>query len=181
LATLTAQDIMSGLEHLGRIASREGANLELIVVGGAAMALVYRARLATQDVDVVILPPPAASEVRRMAREVAEVHGWPEAWLNDAAKGYVVGMGERREILAAPGIRVWALSLQQMLAMKLSAWRDDLDIADARWLLEECAGQDRDVVWTALEPFLIPGDELKARYAFEDLWEAMYGDQPAVG
>ena len=24
----------------------------------------------------------------------------------------------------------------------------------------------------SLEPYLIPGDELKAQYAFEDLWES---------
>jgi len=59
--------------------------------------------------------------------------------------------------------------------MKLSAWRDDVDVADARRLLQEMSGA-RDDVWQALEPFLVPGNELKAQYAFADLWEALYGD-----
>lgn len=60
------------------------------------------------------------------------------------------------------------------LAMKLSAWRDDIDIEDARRLLQELAGT-QDEIWQAVEPFLIPGQQLKAQYAFLDLWETTYG------
>lgn len=34
------------------------------------------------------------------------------------------------------------------------------------------ATRDVDV---SIEPFLVPGRELKARYALEDLWESAYG------
>jgi hypothetical protein len=67
-------------------------------------------------------------------------------------------------------------SLEQLLAMKLSAWRDDVDIADARRLLLELAqGRSSDELWQAISPYLVPGDELKAQYAFTDLWESLYG------
>jgi len=59
--------------------------------------------------------------------------------------------------------------------MKLYAWRDDVDIADARRLLQEMPGI-RDEIWQSVEPYLVPGNELKAQYAFADLWEALYGD-----
>jgi hypothetical protein len=59
--------------------------------------------------------------------------------------------------------------------MKLSAWRDDVDISDARRLLETIAPQNAEKLWQALEPFLVPGEELKAQYAFQDLWESLYG------
>ena len=58
--------------------------------------------------------------------------------------------------------------------MKLSAWRDDVDIDDARLLLGKLAG-DKAAVWRQVEPHLVPGRELKAQYAFEDLWEATRG------
>ena len=58
--------------------------------------------------------------------------------------------------------------------MKLSAWRDDLDVADAGRLLDEMTG-NRGEVWREIEPYLIPGDELKAQYAFADLWEGRGG------
>lgn len=58
--------------------------------------------------------------------------------------------------------------------MKLSAWRDDVDIEDARRLLREMVG-DQDAVWEAVVPFLVPGQKLKAKYAFLDLWETTHG------
>ena len=60
--------------------------------------------------------------------------------------------------------------------MKLCAWRDDLDISDARRLLQEIvSGHGKDEIWASLEPYLVPGDELTAHYAFLDLWETLYG------
>ena len=55
--------------------------------------------------------------------------------------------------------------------MKLSAWRDDVDIEDARRLLQALQG-DQEQIWAAVEPYLFPGTELKAKYAFLDLWGA---------
>jgi len=75
----------------------------------------------------------------------------------------------------ATGIQVRRPATAQLLAMKLSAWRDDIDIADARRLLQEMSGSREDI-WQAVEPYLVPGDELKAQYAFADLWETYHGD-----
>jgi hypothetical protein len=74
-------------------------------------------------------------------------------------------------LFVSEGIRVFRPAYEQLLAMKLCAWRDDIDIADARRLLLELPG-DRERVWLLVEPFLQQGRELKARYAFDDLWEA---------
>ena len=59
--------------------------------------------------------------------------------------------------------------------MKLSAWRDDVDISDARLLLAKLAPVGRQAVWEQVEPFLLPGRELKAQLAFDDLWELDHG------
>jgi hypothetical protein len=34
---------------------------------------------------------------------------------------------------------------------------------------------DRIEIWQQVEPYLIPGSELKAQFAFADLWEALRG------
>jgi len=49
-----------------------------------------------------------------------------------------------------------------------------VDIEDARRLLQALKG-DREQIWTVVEPYLVPGVELKAQYAFLDLWETTYG------
>ncbi|HVT17783.1 MAG TPA: hypothetical protein VHQ90_16595 [Thermoanaerobaculia bacterium] len=77
-------------------------------------------------------------------------------------------------LLDRPALLIRALAPQQLLAMKLSAWRDDIDIADAQILLREFLGQ-REEVWNLIEPFLVPGRELKAKYALDDLWESERG------
>jgi hypothetical protein len=59
--------------------------------------------------------------------------------------------------------------------MKLCAWRDDVDVADAHRLLSELNGS-RDDIWRRLQPYLQPGRELKARYAFDDLWDELHGN-----
>ncbi len=177
MATLARDEIVNGLERLGQLAEEDGVKVELVVIGGAAMVLAYGARLSTRDVDVVILAPREATIVRQLARRVANERNWPEDWLNDAAKGYLVGISDGPELLSVPGLRVRAPSVAQLLAMKLSAWRDDIDVADARRLLQELARvSERNEVWQAVEPFLAPGDELKAQYALDDLWEALHGD-----
>lgn len=60
----------------------------------------------------------------------------------------------------------------ESLAMKLSALRDDVDIEDARLLLAHSGGE-REELWPKIEPHLVPERELKAWFAFENLWPRM--------
>lgn len=175
MALLSKQEIITALEELGEMALAEGHTIELIVLGGAAMILLYDARPATHDVDVMIRLPKRAKIVHKWARKLAEIHSWPSDWLNDGAKGFLHGFSQGREVLSARGIRVFTPSPTQLLAMKLSAWRDDVDIGDSRQLLRHLSGS-KQVIWQDIEPYLHPGTELKAQYAFDDLWEAIYGE-----
>jgi hypothetical protein len=175
MATFSREEIQAGLRRLGELAQDQHLEIQLTLVGGAVMVLNYQTRLSTRDVDAVILAPKEARRVRMLAKDVAEEFGWPEDWLNDGAKGYLVGISDGPVLFRAPGIVARAPSLEQLLAMKLSAWRDDVDISDARRLLQEVKGnRKKDEIWQSLEPYLVPGDELTAQYAFLDLWESLY-------
>ena len=174
MATFTRKEIAEGIKRLGQLAVETGIKIELVLVGGALMVLRFRARESTRDVDVAILAPAEVQKVRDLARAVAGERGWPDDWLNDGVKGYLIGLSSGPIVLLAPGIEVRSPSTAQLLAMKLSAWRDDVDITDASRLLEEMEG-GRDEIWREVEPYLIPGNELKARYAYDDLWEARRG------
>ena len=122
----------------------------------------------------MILLPRTTAKVRDWVKQVADEQNLPEDWLNDGAKGYLVGISEGPTVFSAPGIEVRTPLVAQLLAMKLSAWRDETDIDDARRLLQEI-GRDQEKVWREIEPYLVPGRELKAKYAFLDLWESLYG------
>lgn len=171
---LSRDDIRRAL--LALAAELEGTpdRCEVVVMGGAAVALLYGARKATKDVDVLLLSRADPVLVRGAVQRVAEALGLPEDWLNDAAKGFVHGLALGDVLMDEPTLRVHALAPHQLLAMKLSAWRDDVDVDDARLLLSKLSA-DRDVVWRLIEPYIIPGRETKVYYAFCDLWEGEYG------
>ena len=56
-AMLSRTEISRALERLGELAVAQNIRVELLLVGGAAMVLLYNARLSTRDLDVVILRP----------------------------------------------------------------------------------------------------------------------------
>ena len=93
----------------------------------------------------------------------------PNGWLNDGAKGFLNGYEEGPVVLESKGIKVVSPVYQQLLAMKLGAWRDDIDIQDGILLLRNIPGTKIDI-WDTVQPFIVPGRELKAQYAFEDIW-----------
>ena len=113
--------------------------------------------------------------MREFAHQVALELEWHDDWLNDGAKGYLVGISNGPVIFSAPGIVVKRPSVEQLLAMKLSAWRDDVDIEDARRLLMELSGT-QDAIWEIVKPYLVRGHKLKAKYAFLVLWETIYDE-----
>jgi len=86
----------------------------------------------------------------------------------------VGGLTKGKVLYESSSLIVHAASLEQLLGMKLSAWRDAVDRDDARLLPQRSSGR-REQIWAAVEPF-VPRHQLdKASYALEDLWEALYG------
>lgn len=168
---LTQSEIEDALQELGKLARENGTAIELIMVGGAAMALGYGTHEVTKDVDAYILKPPEARLVRQFAARVAETRNWDADWLNDGAKGFMDKIERGKLIFRSPGIKVYAAPTAQLLAMKLSAWRDQADIDDAQTLLKYLPGSF-DPVWDSVRKYIPKGWELKAKLAFEVLWEA---------
>ncbi|HEX4793390.1 MAG TPA: hypothetical protein VH370_06340 [Humisphaera sp.] len=174
MGVFTKTDVIEALTRLGELAAARGETIDLVLVGGGVMVLEFEARASTRDLDVLILPPSEPSSVRMLAAIVSEERSWPDDWLNDAAKGFLVGLSTGPILFSASGITVRRPSIEQLLAMKLCAWRDDIDIADARRLLKELNGGYNEV-WNEVAKFLFPGRELSAKYGFDDIWDKDHG------
>jgi flagellar biogenesis protein FliO len=89
---LTRSEIEHALTRLGELALGQNLQIELIIVGGAAMVLGYNARQATHDVDALIVKPRTAQLVRDLAKRMADELNLAEDWLNDGAKRYLRGL-----------------------------------------------------------------------------------------
>jgi hypothetical protein len=170
---LSATNITAAFGALSEELAREGKRAELLVVGGAALVLLYGARASTKDVDAYFVRPEASS-IRAAAHRVAARLNLPNDWLNDGAKGYIVGLSDGEVLYASPALTVRAAATAQLLAMKLAAWRDAIDRGDAALLLRHMTGS-AEQVWTAIRSFVPPGQIDKASYAFEDLWDSLHG------
>jgi hypothetical protein len=170
---LAADDITRAFAALSEELARDQRHAEIIVIGGAALVLLFEARDSTKDVDAYFVTP-EASIVRAAAEAVAERLDLPGDWLNDGAKGYFVGLTTGEVLYDSRALTVRAASTAQLLAMKLAAWRDAVDRGDAKLLLAQMTGS-LDEVWAAVKPYVPPHHLDKASYALEDLWEASYG------
>jgi hypothetical protein len=168
---LTRSEIEQALRLLGKQAHGEGKELQIMVVGGTAMVLGFDARPSTKDIDYAVLPPTDSAYVRNLGLRVAQQLGWNDDWLNDGAKGFLHTQSAGPMVFESEGIQVIRPTTAQLLAMKLIAWRDDVDIHDAELLLASLDAKSADDVWQELVPFVIPGYELKAHYALDDLWQ----------
>jgi hypothetical protein len=171
---LSAPQIQEAFDALSKELEAKGRVGEIVVVGGAALVLLFGARETTKDVDALFLHPEAA-DIRAAVTRVAALLDLPEDWLNDAAKGFMVGVTTGEEVHRSAGLLVTTASVEQLLAMKLAAWRDAIDRADARLLLENLAGITHADLWARLEPLIPPPQLDKASYAFQDLWESVHG------
>ena len=170
---LSSADIKIAFDALSNEFEQAGERAEFVVVGGAAVVLLFAARESTKDVDAFFLMP-EASKVRAAAERVARLLDLPDDWLNDGAKGYMVGVTTGALLYESQFLIVRAASLAQLLAMKLAAWRDAVDREDARLLLLRMSGSADDV-WQLVKPFVLAHQIDKAWYAFQDLWEALHG------
>lgn len=172
---LARDDIERALRRLGELAHARGTRVKLVVAGGAVMVLRYRARASTKDVDAVFVEPDRAATVRELACQVAEEFGWEPDWLNDGVKGFIGEAPPEGELLLrGPGVEVVSATVEQMLATKLSAFRDAVDREDAVTLLRDLS-QDKDQVWSLVSRHLRKND-IKACYAFDEIWEELHGD-----
>lgn len=132
---MTRAEILAALTELGRRLAARGVSGEMYVVGGAAIALAFDERRSTRDIDAVFEPKRVVYDT---AAQMAEELDLPDAWLNDAVKGFIRGADADAAVaLEVPGLRVTSASARILLAMKVLAHRVGEDEDDLRLLARE--------------------------------------------
>lgn len=121
-SSLGREEILTALQEISDELKRRDIKGELCLFGGSVMVLAFAARLSTKDVDAIFEPTQA---IREAARNVGEGRGFPENWLNDAAKGFV---SAHHETIAGnlpqfSNLRLTMPTAEYLLAMKSMASR----------------------------------------------------------
>jgi hypothetical protein len=171
---LSKEDMLVGLRRLGKLARENGLEIKLVCFGGAVMVLEHEARELTHDIDAVILSPAEKWKVFKLVILIAQEFDWPEDWLNDDVEIFIGDDIISHRLFLAPGIEVFAPSLEQMLALKLSAARGDVDFSDAADLLRQMSGS-RHEIWQRVSPFVVQGSTATAEDAFDIVWSGVHG------
>jgi hypothetical protein len=168
------EEIKLYLEKLSEALGRKGVQGEIVIYGGAAMVLVLEARPSTKDVDAVFVPKEI---IYRAAKEIEDVHGAPENWLNDAVKGFISARGEHEPFLDLPNLKVYTATPEYLLAMKcisLRLGRGDTDLEDIRFLTNHLGIKSATDLFNLVENYY-PRKQIspKTQFAIEELLESL--------
>jgi hypothetical protein len=134
---LTPHDVDTLLRELARRLQQSEATAGIRIVGGAALALMNDQRRTTRDIDAALHP---ADVIKAVAADIAQAHGLPPNWLNDAALAYIppVGPEDWIDVVREGSVTIAIGSPQMLLAMKLYANRGRRDADDIDYLLGVC-------------------------------------------
>jgi hypothetical protein len=132
----TKDEIVALLTELGERLDARGLEVELYIVGGAAMLLGYDRSAVTRDIDALITPSGVIDEVvDEMAKDRGDL---PPDWLNSRVAPLLPRLADSRswEMLSVAGLSVEVASAEHLLAMKARAGRGPRDLQDVAVLCE---------------------------------------------
>jgi hypothetical protein len=164
---VNAEEIKSYLTELNEELRSMDVKGEICLYGGAVMALAYKARPDTDDVDAIFEP---VRYIRRAAGRVAERHGLENGWLNHAVK---MLPHEKQILLDLSHLKVYVPTPDYLLAMKvLSAQVNTMDRADLEVLIRELGLKRPDEALTIVKHYY-PNKEVKpaARKLVQELFD----------
>ncbi len=171
-ALISRSQLEAALTALARRLERRGTTATVFIFGGAAMMLAFDARAATRDVDDIFQPH---GIVLDEARAVADELGLPRYWLNDQGSSYLSATYERAAtpVWQHPNLRILAVSVEQLLAMKAVASRRYADLDDIRFLADHLGCRTVAEIEAVVER-VFPGQGLseRARSVIEDVLDA---------
>lgn len=146
----------------------------LLIGGGAAMALAYGLPLATADIDGLVFKSQITqAEITPLVHKISDRLALPKDWLNSYFNTFLYALPsdyERRlkTVYKGKNLLAYALGREDLVILKCCAGRDK-DIPHARALLKQ--GTDRGLVSDHLQRLIEKGIKGADRAAdfFDDL------------
>jgi hypothetical protein len=163
-------EILECLKMLGRELEKRGETGEILLTGGASMALVHSARDMTKDVDALYEPK---SSINEIVIKIAEEHGLAKDWLNDSVKGFVNANAPIEFFIEFPGLVINTVSPDYLLSMKLlSARYGEKDYEDIAFLIDELGISTADEAYSIIEKYWpVKNVTPKTMYIIEEFFD----------
>lgn len=156
------------LSILAEAADRRGVQIDLFLIGGAAIAVGYSDTRVTDDIDGVFMPK---DEVDALVAEIAAEQGLPVTWLNDNAKRFLPEYEGRNQSITdrmpydphasvlfdRPGLAVRVASPRYLFVLKALAARES-DLDDLRLVWPHCGFEHAGDALAAIERMYPDGE-----------------------
>ena len=131
---LTREAMLKYFEEINSQLGERNVSGEIIMAGGAALALVYNARSSTQDIDAAFSPK---EEFREIIKNIGIKYNLKDDWLNDSVKGFFTDKMKASVYKQYSNLIVLSMDAESLLAMKLTSARPDTkDASDSITLMK---------------------------------------------
>jgi hypothetical protein len=150
---LSKAEIIAHFEEINQLLAAMNKHGSILMVGGAALALVHDARSSTYDIDAVFQP---SEEMRKIIKQIADKHGLDDDWLNDSVKGFLTPQMQDSQIVFHEygNLTVSSLKPECLLAMKLTSARAlSKDMDDSIYLMGKLNIQSEDELFAIIEKY----------------------------
>ena len=109
---MSREDMLKYLEELSSRLKCINRSYDIVLFGGAAMAIVYEARDATRDIDAKYR---SSVELRRVIKSISDDFEIDEGWLNNDGEHYVTNKMSTSLYLDFSNLKVYTVNADYLL------------------------------------------------------------------
>lgn len=167
---LNVKEIENYLIEINENLKQKNKTGEIVLAGGAVMALVYGARNATKDIDALFEP---SIEMREIIEKIARKHNLQKDWLNDSVKGFFTNKMQTDVYKEYSNLTIYSINAEAMLAMKLTSARfESNDQEDSLFLMNHLKINSIEQLYRIIEKY-IPKNRrtINSHYFIQDTFE----------
>lgn len=137
---------------------------ELVIAGGATLALVFDARDSTKDIDALFRP---SEDFRQIIDEIANENELESDWLNDGVKGFFTDKMHADLYKQYDNLSVYTVDPESMLALKLTSARfASKDMGDSIVLMKHIGIKSEDELFDIIEKYTSKNQQTINSYYF---------------
>jgi len=157
MSGLSKKEIIAHFEEINSRLAMENKYGEILIVGGAALTVVFNARNSTHDIDAIFHP---TEDMRKIIKNMADDYNLNYDWLNDGVKGFITNKMKSEQLFSYSNLTVSNINAEGLLAMKLTSARSlSKDMQDSIFLMKILNIQNQDELFSIINKYTYPNQQ----------------------